>query len=135
MRAGQLVVATPVLTDPSFARTVVLLLQADEEDGALGLVLNRPTGTGVDEVLVQPDDRAVGQVVRVVVRSGRQRVPRPDTGLHGTEAPFGPHVAAGRWSWSAVQANRSSADQLLTIDPTATSQRAARSQPLPCQSS
>ena len=51
MRAGQLVVATPVLTDPSFARTVVLLLQADEQDGALGLVLNRPTGTGVDEVL------------------------------------------------------------------------------------
>ena len=51
MRAGQLVVATPVLADPNFARTVVLLLQADEEDGALGLVLNRPTGTGVDEVL------------------------------------------------------------------------------------
>ncbi len=51
MRAGQLVVATPALADPNFSRTVVLLLQADEEDGALGLVLNRPTGTGVDEVL------------------------------------------------------------------------------------
>ena len=51
MRAGQLVVATPQLGDPSFARTVVLLLQADEEDGALGLVLNRPTGTDVAEVL------------------------------------------------------------------------------------
>ncbi len=47
MRAGQLVVATPALSDPNFARTVVLLLQADAEDGALGLVLNRPTGTGV----------------------------------------------------------------------------------------
>ena len=41
MRAGQLVVATPALADPNFARTVVLLLQADDEDGALGLVLNR----------------------------------------------------------------------------------------------
>ena len=51
MRSGQLVVATPVLTDPNFSRTVVLLLQADEDDGALGLVLNRPTGTGVEEVL------------------------------------------------------------------------------------
>jgi putative transcriptional regulator len=51
MRAGQLVVATPSLEDPSFARTVVLLLQADPEDGALGLVLNRPTGTEVAEVL------------------------------------------------------------------------------------
>ena len=51
MRAGQLVVATPSLVDPHFARTVVLLLQADDEDGALGLVLNRPTGTDVEEVL------------------------------------------------------------------------------------
>ena len=51
MRAGQLVVATPALEDPSFARAVVLLLQADEHDGALGLVLNRPTGTPVGQVL------------------------------------------------------------------------------------
>ncbi|MDT7546193.1 MAG: putative transcriptional regulator [Actinomycetota bacterium] len=48
---GRLVVATPQLTDPNFARTVVLLLQSDDEDGALGLVLNRPTGTEVGEVL------------------------------------------------------------------------------------
>ena len=51
MRAGQLVVATPSLTDPSFVRAVVLLLQGGPEDGALGLVLNRPTGTDVAEVL------------------------------------------------------------------------------------
>jgi putative transcriptional regulator len=51
VRAGQLVVATPLLGDPNFSRTVVLLLQADEEDGALGLVLNRPTGTELGEVL------------------------------------------------------------------------------------
>lgn len=51
MHAGQLVVATPELLDPSFSRTVVLLLQVDEDDGALGLVLNRPSGTDVDEVL------------------------------------------------------------------------------------
>ena len=51
MKAGQLVVATPSLIDPHFARTVVLLLQADEEDGALGVVLNRPTGTDLSEVL------------------------------------------------------------------------------------
>ena len=51
MRAGQLVVATPTMDDPNFARTVVLLLQAGDEDGALGLVLNRPSGTDVAEVL------------------------------------------------------------------------------------
>ena len=68
MRAGQLVVATPVLQDPNFARTVVLLLQADEQDGALGLVLNRPTGTGVDEVL--PDWAALSASPSVVFSGG-----------------------------------------------------------------
>ncbi len=51
MRAGQLVVATPQLGDPHFARTVVLLLQADPATGAIGVVLNRPTATAVGEVL------------------------------------------------------------------------------------
>ncbi len=68
MRAGQLVVATPVLADPNFARTVVLLLQADEEDGALGLVLNRPSGTGVDEVL--PDWAPLSATPGVVFAGG-----------------------------------------------------------------
>lgn len=51
MRAGQLVVATPALRDPNFARTVVVLLQAGSDDGALGLVLNRPSGTELADVL------------------------------------------------------------------------------------
>ncbi len=40
--AGKLLVATPSLSDPNFYRTVILLLQHDEE-GALGVVLNRPS--------------------------------------------------------------------------------------------
>lgn len=39
---GRLLVATPLLIDPNFWRTVVLLLQHDEE-GSIGVVLNRPT--------------------------------------------------------------------------------------------
>jgi putative transcriptional regulator len=39
--AGSFLVARPVLTDPSFRRTVVLLLQHGPE-GAFGLVVNRP---------------------------------------------------------------------------------------------
>jgi len=38
---GVLLVATPLLEDPNFRRTVVLLCAYDE-DGAFGLVLNRP---------------------------------------------------------------------------------------------
>jgi putative transcriptional regulator len=68
VRAGQLVVATPTLLDPSFARTVVLLLQVDEDDGALGLVLNRPSGTDVGEVL--PDWRALAAAPALVFTGG-----------------------------------------------------------------
>lgn len=50
VRAGMLLVATPVLLDPNFAETVVLMLDVDE-GGALGVVLNRPTGVPVSEVL------------------------------------------------------------------------------------
>ena len=48
--AGMLLVATPALLDPNFADTVVLLLDVDE-NGALGVVLNRPSGVPVAEVL------------------------------------------------------------------------------------
>lgn len=49
--AGRLLVALPVLVDPNFARTVVLVLASDDEDGSIGVVLNRPTSTGVGEPL------------------------------------------------------------------------------------
>jgi putative transcriptional regulator len=48
--AGRLLVATPALTDPNFDRAVVLLLDHDEE-GTLGVVLNRPTPVDVESVL------------------------------------------------------------------------------------
>jgi putative transcriptional regulator len=48
---GRLLVATPLLTEPTFARTVVLLLHAGGEDGAIGVVLNRPSETEVERVL------------------------------------------------------------------------------------
>lgn len=48
--AGMLLVASPELTDPNFSDAVVLLLDADD-DGALGLVLNRPSTVSVADVL------------------------------------------------------------------------------------
>ena len=40
--AGQLLVATPRLLDPNFFRAVILMLDHDDE-GALGVVINRPS--------------------------------------------------------------------------------------------
>lgn len=50
LSAGMLLVATPALLDPNFVDTVVLLLDVDD-DGALGVVLNRPSGVPVTAVL------------------------------------------------------------------------------------
>ncbi|UQA95171.1 YqgE/AlgH family protein [Streptomyces halobius] len=47
---GRLLVATPALADPNFDRAVVLLLDHDDE-GSLGVVLNRPTPVGVGDIL------------------------------------------------------------------------------------
>jgi len=47
---GQLIIAAPTLLDPNFARTVVLIAEHTEE-GAMGLVLNRPAETLVDEAV------------------------------------------------------------------------------------
>ena len=47
---GRLLVASPSLGDPNFNRTVVLVLEHGE-DGAIGVVLNRPTGTDLGDPL------------------------------------------------------------------------------------
>ena len=49
-RPGTLLVASPALVDPNFYRSVVLLLEYDQ-DGALGVVLDRPLDINVDEHL------------------------------------------------------------------------------------
>jgi len=54
---GRLLIAAPMLQDPNFVRTVVLLLD-HSAGGALGLVLNRPTETAVDEPLPEWGGRA-----------------------------------------------------------------------------
>lgn len=54
-RRGRLLVAAPALEDPNFRRTVVLMLE-HSPDGALGLVLNRPTSLVARAAL--PDELA-----------------------------------------------------------------------------
>ncbi len=47
---GKLILASPILRDPNFLRTVVLIAEHTEE-GAMGLVLNRPAKTTVGEAV------------------------------------------------------------------------------------
>src|SRR5438552_18807055 len=49
--AGKLLVASPIIEDPHFARSVVLIIVHDEH-GAFGLVLNRPLSAPVEQYLL-----------------------------------------------------------------------------------
>jgi putative transcriptional regulator len=65
-RRGRLLVAAPALVDPNFRRSVVLMLEHSDE-GALGLVLNRPTPLVSREALpealaaVMPEEERIFQ--------------------------------------------------------------------------
>ena len=60
--AGRLLVATPLLGDPHFSRTVVYLLEHDG-GGTVGVVLNRPSHTPVGQVLPDWHDAVSGPAV------------------------------------------------------------------------
>ena len=66
--SGRLLVATPLLDDPNFRRTVVLIVEDEPEEGTLGVVLNRPTEVQVGQVLESWTDLVTGP--SVVFRGG-----------------------------------------------------------------
>jgi putative transcriptional regulator len=60
---GGLLVAAPQLDDPSFRRSVVLVLEHDHDGGTLGVVLNRPSEISVTQVLPSWDPLVTGPPV------------------------------------------------------------------------
>jgi putative transcriptional regulator len=65
--AGQLLIAAPAIGDPRFAHTVILMIRHDNE-GALGIVINRPVGERSIAALLEAtghDDADVTRIVRV----------------------------------------------------------------------
>jgi putative transcriptional regulator len=83
--AGQLLVASPSMGDPRFARTVVLMVRHDK-DGAFGIIVNRPIGerplAGLLEMLGEKDTATAG-TVRIFAGGPVQ----PEMGLviHGSD--------------------------------------------------
>lgn len=83
---GRLLLATPVLDDPNFDRTVILLLEHGIE-GTLGVVLNRRGPVPVDAVVAPwiacataPADIFLGGPVAPGGAIGLVRSPEPDEG-------------------------------------------------------
>ena len=87
--SGRLLAASPKLGDPNFRRTVVLIVEDDEDEGTLGVVLNRPTEVPLEQVLETWTPLASGP--QVVFRGGPIS---PNSALalalaYGSEEPVG----------------------------------------------
>lgn len=95
---GHLLVASPYLGEPTFARTVVLLIQHNEE-GAFGVVLNRPVGETIPSLWEKlgegmcPIDRQINFGGPV---SGPVVALHTDKMLGEIEIPPGIYLAAGK---------------------------------------
>jgi putative transcriptional regulator len=119
---GRLLVATPELGDPNFDRTVVLLLEHTPE-GAVGVVLNRPSGTplteagadwnGWDAFATPPGVVFVGgPVARTAVIAVARILPPGGSGVSPGEPggsgvspgePWGSGVSPGEWKAEGFQ--------------------------------
>lgn len=101
--AGQLLVATPVLGDQPFFRTVIAVLDHGPDSGALGVVLNRPMTLEVRDVLALGPDLVSPPAV--LFEGGPVS---PETAIAvGLPSPDGP---AGVVAW------RPSAPPYVTVD-------------------
>lgn len=104
---GKLLVSTPPLLDPNFLRTVVLVLEHNAE-GALGVVLNRPSDTHLAEVLprwgplaVAPGLVHIGGPVQPAGMIALARVGRLDV-VGAPEVADVPDVSGLRPLWPGV---------------------------------
>ncbi len=127
--SGQLLVASPTLQDPNFARSVVLI-GIHSEDGAMGVVLNRPSEVTVGEAVPQLE-QAIAEEEHIYVGGpvqpsaivclaefsdpepagllvlGRIGFPAPDTDIEElAQATIRRRVYAGYAGWSAGQLDR-----------------------------
>jgi len=68
--AGKLLIAMPNLADPNFWRSVVLLGVHSHEEGAFGLVVNRPLDVDLREVLAELGQEPGGEDLPSVLSGG-----------------------------------------------------------------
>ena len=60
--AGSLLVAHPNMLDPNFRRAVLFISAHDAEDGALGVILNRPLDKQVADLVNETPPQGLGDV-------------------------------------------------------------------------
>jgi putative transcriptional regulator len=138
--SGQLLLASPSLLDPNFVRTVVLIGMHSEE-GAMGVVLNRPSTVTVGDAVPQLE-QTVGALEPVYVGGpvqsgsivvlaefldptpagllvlGRIGFPAPDTDIDElAEATSRQRVFAGHAGWGPGQLDAEIAEEDWIVHP------------------
>jgi putative transcriptional regulator len=116
--SGKLLIANPRMVDPNFDRTVVLVL-AHGDEGAIGVVLNRPSETEVGEPLPGWESLAVAPSVVFmggpVNHSAAICLARLSGGQPGLTVA--PGDAGAREGWTSVSGEVGTFD--LELDPEA----------------
>jgi putative transcriptional regulator len=51
LRPGKVLISEPFLNDPNFVRSVILIIQYSKEEGAFGLILNKPLETDMTTII------------------------------------------------------------------------------------
>ncbi len=149
--AGRLLVATPLIGDPNFERTVILVL-AHVAEGAFGVVLNRPSLTAAAELVPGWGERAAEPGVMFI---GGPVAPSAVIGLHPggaidlnvapedtPDAPDRVRMFAGSAGWGFEQLAGeledgawwvvdAKPDDTFTADPETLWSRVLRRQPAP----
>ena len=59
---GSLILADPSLKDPGFERSVLLLTNHQQDDGAAGFILNKPMGKKVSDLIQIDEMRELGDL-------------------------------------------------------------------------
>lgn len=111
---GKLLVAAPILREPTFARAVVALLEHGE-DGAVGVVINRPGEAALIEVIPRVADLASNPAV---LFSGGPVQPAAAIalGVVATGATAAAGDGAGDAAWRPIVPPLVTVD--LDVDPT-----------------
>lgn len=85
---NQLLIAMPGMADPNFSSTVTLICEHNEE-GALGIIINRPSSTNLGQLLQQLSlDTSDTDIANALVLNGGPVGPEQGFVLHGPDEKF-----------------------------------------------
>ncbi len=96
---NHILIAMPTLADPNFFQSVVLICQHTEE-GAMGIIINRPTDISLAEILVHLDVK--DSIGVSAADSELMKIPVFVGGPLQRERGFVIHEPNGKWESSAV---------------------------------